>query len=70
MSAHAVRGEKVMVEAESWKTNFVCEGCRFNEVYPGLYERPPGWWSVTNDEGVRYFCGEDCAFTGARHGHD
>ena len=70
MAAHAVRGEKVLVEQESWKTNFVCDGCLANEVAPGLYERPPGWWTVTNDEGVHYFCGEDCMFMGARHGHD
>ena len=70
MAAHAVRGEKVLVEQESWKTNFVCDGCLANEVAPGLYERPPGWWTVTNDEGVRYFCGEDCLWMGVRYGHD
>lgn len=62
MSAHAVRGEKVLVETEAWKTNFVCDGCRSNEVYPGLYERPPGWWAAANDEGVRYFCGIACLY--------
>ena len=70
MSARAVRGEKVLVEQESWKTNFVCDGCLANEVAPGLYERPPGWWTVTNDEGARYFCGEDCLWMGVRYGHD
>ena len=60
MSAHA-RGEKVLVERVLWKTNFVCDGCLANEVAPGLYERPPGWWMVTNDEDVRYFCGASCS---------
>lgn len=62
MSAHPVRGEKVLVEQEAWKTNFQCDACLSNEVYPGLYQRPPGWWTVTNDEGVRYFCGFTCLY--------
>ena len=68
MSSQAVRGPKVMVEQESWSTNFVCDGCRNNEVVPGLYERPAGWWSVANDEGVSHFCGITCLDEAVRAG--